>query len=86
MKTKPPGPQSTVQPRVEAKPLSIQHTLPAVDTSQQTMTTPKPTPSVQTTIPQPYPVITNKPMVHQRSGDNNKAIPKASVLTPLTLS
>ena len=61
--TKPPSPKSTAKPRVVVKPPSIQHTLPAVDFSQQVGTTPKPMLSVQTSVCKTQPMITDKPIV-----------------------
>ena len=77
--TKPPIPQSIVQPRVAVEPPSIQHTLPAGNTNQQTFSAPKPIPRVQTSIPQPYAVISDKPILPAWSSDKNKAISKVSL-------
>ena len=60
---KPPSPQSTAQYREAAKPLSIQHTPPAGNTNQQELTTPRSTQDVQTSVPQPHSVLSDKPIM-----------------------
>ena len=61
--TKPPSPQSTTKPRTAAKSPGIQHTLSAVYTNQQAVIIPKTIPDVQTSVPQPHPMVSDNPIV-----------------------
>ena len=77
---KAPSPQPSAQPRVSVKPplaYSIHH--------QQELSTPRTTQGVQISVPQPYPVLSDKPIMSKGSGDDNKASPMVSVLKPLDL-
>ena len=61
---------------VAAKPHRIQDTQPEGNIDQQAGRVPKSTPGVQTSVPQPHPVVSEKPIVPPRSGSNIKTFPK----------
>ena len=82
---KPPSPQSTAQSRVAAKPPRIEYTPPAGNTNKQELSTPRSTQGMHMSVPQPHPVLNDKPIMSPGSGDNNKASPKSQFKSPLTL-
>ena len=79
MAAKPPSSQPTAQPRVAAKPPSIQHTPSAGNTNQQELSTSRSTKDVQTSVPQTHSVLSDKPIMFLESCDNKRASPKVSV-------